>query len=76
MTVDHEGIYLGFDPGGERKFGVALLEGNCVRTSAVSSVDEAMKWAVDACKARQPIAAGIDTLLHWATSKSGMRPCD
>ena len=28
------------------------------------------------CGLRPPIAAGIDTLLHWATSKSGTRPCD
>lgn len=76
MLGDHEGIYLGFDPGGDRKFGVALLNGNCVKTSTVSTVDDAMKWAVDARGARKPIAAGIDTLLHWATSKSGMRPCD
>jgi putative cofactor-binding repeat protein len=76
MPVAHEGIYLGFDPGGDHKFGVAVIEGNCVRTSTVSSVDEAMKWAAGACEARQPIAAGIDTLLHWATSEGGTRPCD
>jgi hypothetical protein len=76
MPVDHEGIYLGFDPGGDCKFGVALIARSCVETSAVSSVDEAMRWALDACKERRPIAAGIDTLLHWVTSKSGLRPCD
>ncbi|MBG0793606.1 DUF429 domain-containing protein [Methylocystis sp. H62] len=76
MFGDHEGIYLGFDPGGNRKFGVAILDGNCVKASTVNTVDDAMKWAVDACGTRKPIAAGIDTLLHWATSESGMRPCD
>lgn len=76
MPLDLEGIYLGFDPGGDRKFGVALLDGECVRTSTVSNVDEAMKWADNVCRSRLPIAAGIDTLFHWATSKSGMRPCD
>ena len=35
-----------------------------------------MKRAVSVCGSRRPIAAGIDTLLHWATSKSGTRPCD
>jgi hypothetical protein len=69
-------VYLGFDPGGDRKFGVALLKGGCVKTSTVSTVDEAMKWAVNACGALKPKAAGIDTLLHWATCKSGTRPCD
>ena len=76
MLGGHDGIYLGFDPGGDRKFGVALLNGGCMKTSTVGTVDEAMKWAVDACEARKPKAAGIDTLLHWATCKSGMRPCD
>jgi hypothetical protein len=76
MLGDHVGIHLGFDPGGDHKFGVALLDGDCVKTSTVSTVDDAMKWAVDACEARKPKAAGIDTLLHWATCKSGMRPCD
>jgi hypothetical protein len=70
------GIYLGFDPGGDRRFGVALLDGECLKSSTVSSVDDAMNWAREECGSRQPVAAGIDTLLHWATSKSGMRPCD
>jgi Protein of unknown function (DUF429) len=39
-------------------------------------VADAVDWAVNLCESRQPIAAGIDTLLHWATTKSGMRPCD
>ncbi|MBI5011425.1 MAG: DUF429 domain-containing protein [Methylocystis sp.] len=78
MCGDREGIYLGFDPGGYGKFGVAIIDGNCVKASTVSTVDDAMKWAVDECKARarEPIAAGIDTLLHWATGRGGWRPCD
>lgn len=78
MCGDHEGIYLGFDPGGRCKFGVAIIDGNCVKASTVSTVDEAMKWAVDKCKARarEPKAAGVDTLLHWATGGGGWRPCD
>jgi hypothetical protein len=74
--LGHDGIYLGFDPGGDRKFGVALLDGGCGKASTVSTVDEATKWAIDVRGARKPKAAGIDTLLHWATSKSGTRPCD
>jgi hypothetical protein len=69
------GIYLGFDPGGDRKFGVALLDGNCVTALTVNNVDDAMNWAVHVCGSRQPVAAGIDTLLHWATARSGLRPC-
>lgn len=75
-TTTSNDIYLGFDPGGDRRFGVALLAEDCVKASTVSTVNDAVKWAVDECGSRQPIAAGIDTLLHWATTKSGMRPCD
>ena len=45
-------------------------------TSTVGSVDDAMEWADRVCRSRLPFAAGIDTLLHWASSKSGMRRCD
>jgi hypothetical protein len=72
----HDGIYLGFDPGGDRKFGVALLDGNRVTACTVNNVDDAMKWAARVCGSRRPVAAGIDTLLHWATARSGLRPCD
>ncbi len=75
MTTN-KGGYLGFDPGGYSRFGVAFLTENCVKASTVSTVDDAVKWAVDECGSQRPIAAGIDTLLHWATAKSGMRPCD
>jgi hypothetical protein len=70
------GIYLGFDPGGDHKFGVAILDGSSVSASTVSNVDDAMNWAFCVCGSRRPVAAGIDTLLHWATAKSGLRPCD
>ena len=76
MPTSDKSVYLGFDPGGERKFGVALVSGRSIVTSTVSSVDDAMCWAVRQCGSRQPIAAGIDTLLHWATSKGGWRACD
>jgi hypothetical protein len=76
MPLDHERIYLGFDPGGSNSFGVAISDGDRIKTSTVGSVDCAIKWTVRECQERRPIAAGIDTMLHWATGKSGMRPCD
>jgi hypothetical protein len=75
MTSD-DGIFLGFDPGGDRKFGVAFFEGDRITASTESNVDDAMRWSLDMCGSRKPIAAGIDTLLHWATGGSSMRPCD
>jgi hypothetical protein len=74
--ITTEGDYLGFDPGGDNRFGVALLAGDRVKASTVSTVDDAVRWAIDECGSRRPIAAGLDTLLHWATTKSGWRPCD
>jgi hypothetical protein len=77
MRADSQGAYLGFDPGGDGKFGVAILDGVCVTAASVGTVDAAMNWAVDSCGSRRPIAAGIDTLLHWATDQNGgLRPCD
>jgi Protein of unknown function (DUF429) len=76
MLEAHSGIFLGFDPGGDNKFGVALLDGICMKTTTVGTVDSAMKWVVKACGGLKPTAAGIDTLLHWSTGKSGIRPCD
>ena len=69
-------LYLGFDPGGDRRFGVALLDHEHLSTSTVSTVADAISWAIGTCGSRRPIAAGIDTLLHWTTTKSGMRPGD
>ena len=42
MLREHDRIYLGFDPGGKDNFGVALLDGNRVKTSVVNTVDPAM----------------------------------
>jgi hypothetical protein len=76
METNRQPVYLGFDPVGRGKFGVAAVYGDRVKALTVGTVDEAMTWAVDACGSRPPVAAGIDTLLHWATSEGGMRPCD
>jgi predicted nuclease with RNAse H fold len=69
-------IYLGFDPGGDRSFGVALLDGGRMIAATASNVGEAINWSIRECGPRHPVAVGIDTLLHWSTGKSGMRPCD
>lgn len=70
-------IYLGFDPGGSKGFGAALYDAEraSVYGATVSSVDEAMVWAIGEC-AEQPVAAGIDTLLFWQSTPSGWRGAD
>jgi hypothetical protein len=66
LSILPDDIYLGFDPGGERAFGVAVLIGTASRVKTVSTVSQAVTWAVEQCVGHTPVAAGIDTLLHWA----------
>ncbi len=72
--------YLGFDPGGDKSTGVALLtiEDGSVRctTDCVDSVDAALKWSSDKLSNNSPDAAGFDTYLFWETVKGGWRPAD
>jgi hypothetical protein len=69
-------IFLGFDPGGVRGFGVALLRGTDVKADKVSSVAAAMNWASTECRRCQPCAAGIDSMLFWCDQVGGWRPAD
>jgi Protein of unknown function (DUF429) len=69
-------IFLGFDPGGGRKFGVALVQGSNVRVATQSGIAAALSWARSECKAATPVAAGIDSLLHWSTGATGWRDAD
>jgi len=70
------GAFLGFDPGGERSFGIAVLYDAVIKATTVSSVADAIDWIVRECKSKEPIAAGIDTLLHWCDGPGGWRPAD
>jgi Protein of unknown function (DUF429) len=72
-------LVLGFDPGGET--GLALLKiakSQSVEAvvASAASVDEAVEWAVQECRNKKPVAAGIDTFLCWSTARSGWRPMD
>jgi predicted nuclease with RNAse H fold len=69
-------VYLGFDPGGGRGFGVAILRGSDARAATVSAVSEAIDWALKKCGTNEPMAAGIDTMLHWSDGPGGWRPAD
>jgi hypothetical protein len=70
------GGFLGFDPGGARGFGVALLRGTEVKADTVSSVAAAINWAATECHQSNPLAAGIDTMLCWCDGPGGWRPAD
>lgn len=69
-------VFLGFDPGGDRSFGVALLRGDEVNATTVSSVADAIAWAVTECQQGVPVAAGIDAMLFWCDGPGGWRPAD
>lgn len=70
-------MYFGFDPGGIGAFGCALLDSanSSLSCATVLSVDEAVCWARRSIH-EAPIAAGIDTLLFWQSTKSGWRGAD
>lgn len=75
MALGNE-IFLGFDPGGKKGFGAAMLVGQEVATTTVSTVADAVDWAVRQCGTNVPVAAGVDTLLHWCDGPSGWRPAE
>jgi Protein of unknown function (DUF429) len=46
------------------------------KSATVSSVAAAMVWAAEACGSNVPVAARIDTMLHWRDVPGGGRPAD
>ncbi len=77
-------LIMGYDPGGERKNGVALLHVNEKGDSEAwlytcDSVDQALEWLqnqINDYRLGSVDAAGIDTYLSWSTGVSGWRPAD
>lgn len=80
--MEHEQIYLGYDPGGIGAGGCAILRfGNdkeppVVRLNTVDSVDEAIAWFDKRLEGNIPSAAGIDAFIYWETGRSGWRAAD
>jgi hypothetical protein len=72
-------IFLGYDPGGARRNGLAIVDFRSAKptaqTATCSSVDEAVAWFRRHAEA-DPDAIGIDALLSWATGPSGWREMD
>ena len=69
-------FWVGADPGGEKKFGLAFLDATEERNShciTVSSVDDAVK---EVEKRGELLGVGIDAPMWWASRKGGSRRAD
>ncbi len=69
-------FWVGADPGGEAKFGLAFLDATDKKNShciTVSSVDDAVK---EVKKRGEPLGLGIDAPMWWASHKGGSRKAD
>ncbi len=74
-----QNAYLGYDPGGGGKHGVAALQvqGNAALSATVGVVadaEQAFQWLTG--QSAQPAAVGIDTLTILCTGRCGDRPAD
>lgn len=72
------GTVVGYDPGGNGRHGLALLEvrdgqPRALRASTRGTVEDVV-LAVEALPS--PLALGVDTLTCWGTGRSGWRPAD
>jgi predicted nuclease with RNAse H fold len=77
-------LILGYDPGGKKANGLALLhiaENGTLRAwlHTCNSVDQALEWVQEQIRQHgfeTVDAVGIDTYLSWSTQASGWRPMD
>lgn len=72
------GTVIGYDPGGDRKHGLAwatIEDGNIVNvnTKTLRNVEEVVESIFDV---ETPLGLGVDTLTCWGTGRSGWRPAD
>ena len=72
------GTVIGYDPGGNRKHGLAratVRDGNIVNvtTETLCAVEDVVASILNI---ETPLGLGIDTLTCWGTGQSGWRPAD
>jgi predicted nuclease with RNAse H fold len=74
--MSSEKIWIGIDPGGEDKFGVAILtSGGSCRTWSVDFVDEAIELIGEHVRS-EPAGIGVDAPLWWSSGRAGLRKAD
>ena len=74
--MENTGLYLGYDPGGDGKHGVAAIYGKQATCGTVATAEDAINWLIERCASCEPSAFGIDTLTLWSTGLAGWRPAD
>jgi len=67
-------VWIGADPGGKCKFGLAIIQGDSAQTLCVSSVVEAVDVLLQ--KELLPTGVGIDAPLWWSAGPAGNRLAD
>ena len=68
------GLWVGADPGGKGRFGLAFLNtSGGLHCNTVSSVEEAVERIVST---GEPLGLGIDAPMWWSASESGWRMAD
>ncbi|MDP6086636.1 MAG: DUF429 domain-containing protein [Nitrospinota bacterium] len=69
-------IWIGADPGGKGKFGLAILKSDgSAQTCCVDCADEALDKVTNLVKA-QPAGIGVDAPLWWSSGRSSARMAD
>lgn len=69
-------MWIGADPGGEGKFGLAILEGSgSCHTWVVDHADEAMSVIRERVHS-VPAGVGVDAPLWWSSGPGGLRRAD
>ena len=70
-------FWIGADPGGKGKFGLAILSSkNKAETTIVNCVDEAINFIREALLDQAPAGIGVDAPLWWSSGPSGGRKVD
>ncbi len=69
-------LYLGYDPGGDGRHGVAAVDTKQAICTTVDTAQKAVEWFFEHSRGHEPTALGIDTLTLWSTGPAGWRPAD
>lgn len=73
---DTDKAWVGVDPGGKGKFGLAILRTDgSVRTWCVNCADEAVALVIDNVN-KQPSGVGVDAPMWWSSGPSSNRHAD